>query len=148
MNEKSTNLEILVKTAIEKIREVADTETVIGKPIVTSNGTTVIPVSKISIGFGSGGSDLPTKQAKDLFGGGAGGGVSIQPIAFITIMPDGNVKLLQMTINAPKENAALALIPDVVDKIAGQRMKQSYIAGIISKGKTPEEGTSSDEAAE
>ena len=136
MNEKSTNLEILVKTAIEKIREVADTETVIGKPIVTSNGTTVIPVSKISIGFG--GSDLPTKQAKDLFGGGAGGGVSIQPIAFITIMPDGNVKLLQMTINAPKENAALALIPDVVDKIAG----------IISKGKTPEEGTSSDEAAE
>ncbi len=138
MNEKSTNLEILVKTAIEKIREVADTETVIGKPIVTSNGTTVIPVSKISIGFGSGGSDLPTKQAKDLFGGGAGGGVSIQPIAFITIMPDGNVKLLQMTINAPKENAALALIPDVVDKIAG----------IISKGKTPEEGTSSDEAAE
>ena len=138
MNEKSTNLDILVKTAIEKIREVADTETVIGKPIVTSNGTTVIPVSKISIGFGSGGSDLPTKQAKDLFGGGAGGGVSIQPIAFITIMPDGNVKLLQMTINAPKENAALALIPDVVDKIAG----------IISKGKTPEEGTSSDEAAE
>lgn len=138
MNEKSTNLEILVKTAIEKIREVADTETVIGKPIVTSNGTTVIPVSKISIGFGSGGSDLPTKQAKDLFGGGAGGGVSIQPIAFITIMPDGNVKLLQMTINAPKENAALALIPDVVDKIAG----------IISKGKTPEEGTPSDEAAE
>ncbi len=129
MNEKSTNLEILVKTAIEKIKEVADTETVIGKPIVTQNGTTIIPVSKISVGFGSGGSDLPTKQAKDLFGGGAGGGVSIQPIAFITIMPDGNVKLLQMTINAPKENAALALIPDVVDKIAG----------IISKGKSAEE---------
>lgn len=126
MSDKSTNLEILVKTAIEKIKEVADTETVIGKPILTSNGTTIIPVSKISVGFGSGGSDLPTKQAKDLFGGGAGGGVSIQPIAFITILPDGNVKLLQMTINAPKENAALALIPDVVDKIAG----------IISKGKS------------
>lgn len=132
MSEKSTNLEILVKTAIEKIREMVDTETIIGKPITTSNGTTIIPVSKVSVGFGSGGSDLPTKQAKDLFGGGAGGGVSIQPIAFITIMPDGNVKLLQMTINASKENAALALIPDIVDKISG----------IISKGKTdsaPEE---------
>lgn len=131
MSEKSTNLEVLVKTAIEKVKELADTETVIGKPIVTGNGTTIIPVSKISVGFGSGGSDLPTKQAGELFGGGAGGGVSIQPIAFITIMPDGNVKLLQMTINAPKENAALALIPDVVDKITG----------IISKGKS---GASSD----
>ena len=132
MSEKSTNLEILVKTAIEKIRDMVDTETIIGKPITTSNGTTIIPVSKVSVGFGSGGSDLPTKQAKDLFGGGAGGGVSIQPIAFITIMPDGSVKLLQMTINASKENAALALIPDIVDKISG----------IISKGKTdsaPEE---------
>ncbi len=139
MNEKSTNLEILVKTAIEKIKEVADTETVIGKPIVTGNGTTIIPVSKISVGFGSGGSDLPTKQAKDLFGGGAGGGVSIQPIAFITIMPDGTVKLLQMTINAPKENAALALIPDVVDKIAG----------IISKGKSDgASGESAEDTAE
>lgn len=126
MNEKNTNLEILVKTAIEKIKEMVDVETVIGKPIITDNGTTIIPVSRVSVGFGSGGSDLPTKQTKDFFGGGAGGGVSIQPIAFITIMPDGNVKLLQMTINAPKENAALALIPDVVDKISG----------IISKGKS------------
>ena len=125
MNEKSTNLEILVKTAIEKIKEMVDTETIVGKPIDTSNGTVIIPISKVSVGFGSGGSDLPTKQAKDLFGGGAGGGVSIQPIAFITILPDGNVKLLQMTINASKENAALALIPDIVDKITG----------IISKGK-------------
>lgn len=119
MSEKNTNLEILVKTAIEKIKEMVDVETIIGKPIVTGNGTTIIPVSRVSVGFGSGGSDLPTKQSKDFFGGGAGGGVSIQPIAFITIMPDGNVKLLQLTINAPKENAALAIIPDVVDKITG-----------------------------
>ncbi len=137
MSEKSTNLEILVKTAIEKIKEMVDVETVIGKPIVTDSGITIIPVSKVSVGFGSGGSDLPTKQAKELFGGGAGGGVSIQPIAFITIMPDGNVRLLQMTINAPKENAALALIPEVVDKISG----------IISKGKQGAENPS-DGAAE
>lgn len=129
MSEKSTNLEILVKTAIEKIREMVDTDTIIGKPIETSNGTIIVPISKVSVGFASGGSDLPTKQPKDLFGGGAGGGVSIQPIAFITILPDGNVKLLQMTINASKENAALAMIPDIVDKITG----------IISKGKTDNE---------
>ena len=136
MSEKSTTLEILVKTAIEKIRDMVDTDTIIGKPIETSNGTTIIPISKVSVGFGSGGSDLPSKQAKDLFGGGAGGGVSIQPIAFITIMPDGNVKLLQMTINASKENAALAIIPDVVDKITG----------IISKGKSAEAASDTYEA--
>lgn len=119
MSEKSTNLEILVRTAMEKIKDMVDVDTIIGTPITTGNGTTIIPVSKVSVGFGSGGSDLPTKQVKDFFGGAAGGGVSIQPIAFITIMPDGNVKLLQMTINAPKENAALAMIPDVVEKITG-----------------------------
>lgn len=118
MNEKNKNLESLVKTAIEKIREMIDIETVIGDPITTPNGTTIIPVSKVSVGFASGGSDLPAKSDKDLFGGGTGGGVTIQPLAFITILPDGNVKLLQMTINAPKENAALAIIPEVVDKIS------------------------------
>lgn len=135
MNEKNTNLEILVKTAIEKIKEMVDVETIIGKPIVTDNGTTIIPVSKVSVGFGSGGSDLPTKQAKDLFGGGAGGGVSIQPIAFITIMPDGNVKLLQLTVTASRENAALAIIPDLVDKVTS----------IISSKKAPSDGAVEEE---
>ncbi len=118
MSEQNKNLESLVKTAMEKIREMCTAETVIGDPINTPNGTTIIPVSKVSVGFASGGSDLPSKQAKDLFGGGTGGGVTIQPLAFITIMPDGNVKLLQLTINAPKENAALAILPEIIDKIS------------------------------
>lgn len=117
MSEKSNNLESLVKTAIEKIKEMVDVETVIGNPITAPNGTVIIPVSKVSVGFASGGSDLPSKNPKDLFGGGTGGGLTIQPLAFITILPDGNVKLLQMTINAPKENAALAMIPDIIDKV-------------------------------
>lgn len=117
MSEKNNNLESLVKTAIEKIKEMVDVETVIGNPITAPNGTVIIPVSKVSVGFASGGSDLPSKNTKDLFGGGTGGGLTIQPLAFITILPDGNVKLLQMTINAPKENAALAMIPDIIDKV-------------------------------
>ena len=128
MTEKNNNLEALVKTAIEKIKEMIDVETIVGKPITAPNGTVIIPVSKVSVGFASGGSDLPTKQAKDLFGGGTGGGLTISPLAFITILPDGNVKLLQMTVNAPKENAAMAMIPDVVDKITS----------FIEKNKSPE----------
>ena len=85
MTEKNNNLEALVKTAIEKIKEMIDVETIIGKPITAPNGTVIIPVSRVSVGFASGGSDLPTKQAKDLFGGGTGGGLTISPFYFNSI---------------------------------------------------------------
>lgn len=115
MNENNTKLESLVKTAMEKIREMTECETVIGKPIVAGD-TTIIPVSKVSFGFASGGSDLPTKSTKDQFGGGSGAGVTIQPMAFIVIH-NGETKLLQMTTNTAYENAVVNLVPDVVDKI-------------------------------
>ncbi len=115
MNE-STKIEGLVKTALEKVHELAECETVVGKPIVTADGTTIIPVSKISVGFASGGSDLPTKSTKETFGGGSGGGVTITPIAFVAIYK-GEAKLLQLTANAPKENAIIDMVPQVIDKI-------------------------------
>ena len=113
---ESTKIEGLVKTAMDKVREMADCETVVGKPIVTADGTTIIPVSKISVGFASGGSDLPTKSTKETFGGGSGGGVTIQPIAFITVYK-GEAKLLQLSMNATKENAIINMVPEVIDKI-------------------------------
>ncbi len=115
MNE-NTKLEGLVKTAMEKVHEMVDCETIVGKPIVTADGTTIIPVSKVSFGFASGGSDLPTKSTKDQFGGGSGAGVTISPVAFIAIH-NGETKLLQMTTNTPYENAVVNAVPDVVDKI-------------------------------
>lgn len=108
-------LERLVETAMKKIHELADCETVVGKPII-ADGTTIIPISKVSVGFTSGGSDLPTKGSKEMFGGVTAGGVSLQPIAFITIT-NGEVKMLQMSVNASKENALINMIPDVIDKI-------------------------------
>lgn len=110
------NLESLVKAAMEKIHEMAECETVVGAPIVVNEHTTIIPVSKVSLGFASGGSDLPTKSAKDCFGGGSGAGITISPLAFIAVT-DGEVKLLQMTMNAAKENAAINMIPEVIDKV-------------------------------
>lgn len=114
MNE-STKIEALVNTAMTKLREIADCQTIVGKEVVTADGTTIIPISKVSFGFASGGSDLPTK-AKDTFGGGSGGGVSIQPMAFIVIS-NGEVKLLQMTANADKGNAIINMVPEVIDKV-------------------------------
>lgn len=112
----NTKLESLVRTAMEKIREMTECETVIGKPIVTADGTTIIPVSKVSFGFASGGSDLPTKSTKDQFGGGSGAGITIQPMAFI-VVHEGETKLLQMTTNTSYENAVVNVVPEVVNKI-------------------------------
>ena len=116
MNEHPVNG--LMGTTIEKLREMIDVNTIIGDPISTPEGATIIPVSKVSFGFASGGSDLPAKQQKSLFGGAAGAGMSIQPLAFICVSPSGEVKLLQMSVNANKENAIINTIPDLIDKIS------------------------------
>ena len=86
----------MMSTTMQKIREMVDVNTIIGEPITSPDGTIIIPVSKVSFGFASGGSDIPSKQPKDIFGGASGAGVSIQPLAFLVVY-QGNVKLLQMT---------------------------------------------------
>ena len=73
----------LMSTTMQKIREMVDVNTIIGEPILSPDGTVIIPVSKVSFGFASGGSDIPSKQPKDIFGGASGAGVSIQPLYFL-----------------------------------------------------------------
>ena len=115
-----------LRVTMEEIRSMVDANTVVGEPIACEGGTTVIPISKVSFGFASGGSDLPTKVAKDMFGGGGGAGVNITPVAFLVIMP-GDVKLLQLSVNASTPNAIINMVPDVMDKITG------FLAGKQSK---------------
>ncbi|MBQ8922819.1 MAG: GerW family sporulation protein [Oscillospiraceae bacterium] len=107
-----------LRVTMDEIRGMVDANTIVGQPIQCGNGTTVIPISKVSFGFASGGSDLPTKVAKDMFGGGGGAGVSISPIAFLVIMPN-DVKLLQLSVNASTPNAIVNMVPDVMDKVTG-----------------------------
>ena len=73
-------LQGLMNVTMDKVRQMADANTIIGKAIKTEDGTTIIPVSRISVGIGTGGSDFDSKNSaqKDLFGGGSGAGVSIQ----------------------------------------------------------------------
>ena len=117
MSEKHP-IEGLMGVTMEKIKNMVDVDTIIGTPVTLADGTTIIPVSKVSFGFGSGGSDLPAKVTKDLFGGGTGAGVSIQPVAFI-VVKKGDVKLLQMSMNATTSNAVVNMIPEIFDKISG-----------------------------
>lgn len=107
----------LVRTSLDKVKELSDADTIIGDPIKL-DGVTIIPVSKVSYGFAAGGSDLPSKSSSELFGGGTGGGVTIQPIAFI-VVANGDVKLLQINQDKSSTGAIVNLVPELFDKVQG-----------------------------
>lgn len=109
-------IQALMETTLQKIRDMADVNTIIGQQIVAADGTVIIPVSKVSMGFASGGSDVGAKSAKTMFGGGGGAGVSINPVAFIVIS-NGDVKLLQIENSTTPAGKAIALVPELFDKI-------------------------------
>ncbi len=129
----------LMDTTLEKIKQMVDINTIIGEPIVTPDGTTIIPVSKIAYGFASGGSEFGNKQQPEakLFGGGGGAGVTINPVAFIAIS-HGDVKLLNIS-NGTGEKA-IALVPELVDTISGLFKKDKN-----KEKETTEEGLSDPE---
>ena len=116
----SQTLPNMLENTIAKIREMVDVNSVIGNPITTPDGTTIIPVSKVSVGFGGGGSDFVSKnlnKQENPFGGGAGGGVKVTPIAFL-IIKDGNVRM--MPVAEPASSTAdriVEMIPDTLDKL-------------------------------
>lgn len=109
----------LMDTAMEKIKEMIDVNTIIGEPITSPDGTLIIPVSKVSYGFAAGGSDLPTKKEnKDCFGGGSGAGVTIQPVAFLTVY-QGDVRLVSVDREEGTADKLVNMIPDVLKKVKG-----------------------------
>ena len=115
----SQNLPNMLQDTISKIREMVDVNNVIGEPITTPDGVTIIPVSKVSVGFGGGGSDFVNKNKQDgAFGGGVGGGVKVTPICFL-IVKDGNVRM--MPVATPANTTAdriVEMVPDTLDKIS------------------------------
>ncbi len=118
----SQNLPNMLDGTIAKIREMVDVNSVIGEPIVTADGVTIIPVSKVSVGFGGGGSDFVSKNLnhhENPFGGGVGAGVKVTPIAFL-IIKEGNVRM--MPVAAPANTTVdrlVEMLPDTLDKITG-----------------------------
>ena len=109
----------IMGTTMDKIKEMVDVNTVIGDPIVSPDGTMIIPVSKVTCGFASGGSDLPTKTAtaSSCFGGGSGAGITIQPIAFLTVYK-GNVKLIQINKYDGAADRVVGMMPEIIDKVS------------------------------
>ncbi len=115
----------LMNVTMDKIRQMADSNTIIGKPIKTDDGTTILPVSRISFGFASAGTDFDGKNAanKDLFGGGSGAGVNIQPVAFL-VVKDGCVRTIQLSDGSNTIDRALTMLPELVDKFSALLKKE------------------------
>jgi len=117
----SQNLPNMLDSTIAKIREMVDVNSVVGDPITTNDGVTIIPVSKVSVGFGGGGSDFVSKNVnrqENPFGGGVGAGVKVTPVAFLVIK-EGSVRMIPVATPAnTTADRIVEMIPDTLDKIA------------------------------
>ena len=124
----SQNLPNMLENTIAKIREMVDVNSVVGTPITTADGVTIIPISKVSVGFGGAGSDFdhkPPSNQEMPFGGGAGGGVKVTPIAFLVIKGD-SVRMLPISA-APNTTAdrLVEMVPDMLDKVSALMDKKN-----------------------
>ncbi len=117
MKEKSSAAGIL-ETTIEKVKDLVNVSTIIGEPMKVEGGVTIIPVSKVTYGFASGGSDFPSKSNQDIFGGGGGAGVTIMPIAFLVIDAYGNVDIKHITAFDNAAERIVGLVPEMFDKVS------------------------------
>ena len=114
--DKKRPLSDLMRSTMDKIREMADTNTIVGQPITTPDGVTLIPISRVSFGFGSGGGDYG-KPGQNNFGGGGGAGVKINPVAFLVIK-DGTTRVMPVAVPPVSTVDRLVdMAPDIVDKI-------------------------------
>ena len=129
---ENSNLSDLIGNSLKSLKDLSDSETIIGSPITTASGTTVIPVSKLSMGFVGGGLDYGKKlkakpdlkeysEGKPNFGGGGGTGISLVPVAFLVIEPDGKVSVLPITGSNGSSgdglSALLEKLPEIASKI-------------------------------
>ena len=113
---KKSQLNDLMQTAMEKVREMVDTNTIVGQPITTPDGVTLIPISKVSFGFGGAGGDYGKTQPKD-FGGGSAAGVQIDPVAFLVIR-DGITRVLPVAVPPVSTlDRVVEMVPDLMDKV-------------------------------
>ncbi len=108
----------LLAQAMQKMRELVDSQTIIGQAIEVSEGIKVIPISKVTFGFVSGGTDFATQKQKDLFGGAASSGATVSPVGFLVVQ-NNEVRLIQLAEGGQTVDRVLNMVPDVVTKVEG-----------------------------
>ena len=117
MNEKKTQLSDLMASSMDKIREMVDSNTIIGQPIVTADGVTLIPVTRLSFGFGCGGGDYGKQAGASHFGGGSTAGVRVEPVAFL-VVKDGTTRVMPVALPAMSTaDRVIEMVPQAMDRV-------------------------------
>lgn len=112
----------LMETAMQSIKDMVDVNTIVGEAVESKDGTVIIPISKVSFGFGAGGSDFSTKATKNAekdaiaFGGGSGGGATIEPVAFM-VVGNEQIKLMPIEKNTSPVEDIIDSVPTLLDKV-------------------------------
>ena len=124
----------LMYTSMQSIKEMIDVNTIVGDPVETPDGTVIIPISRVGLGFAVGGTDhsaakTPTDK-QTLFGGGAGGGVSITPMAFM-VVGKGQIRLMPISNETSIYDRLLDMVPVAIDKLV--ELKDAFVAGKEAK---------------
>ena len=130
MENKQHPIQNVRDTAMRNIKDMVDVNTVVGNPITTQDGTIIIPVSRVGVGFASGGSDFNSKTSPENpnFGGGSGAGISINPVAFLVVTPKGDVSLLPLDGKAIGSgiDKLVASVPEVIEQFKGAFGKKDH----------------------
>ncbi len=107
----------IMDTTMQKIKEMVDVNTIVGDPMTTPDGTTIIPISKVSFGFASGGADIATKNQTNNqpFAGGSGAGITITPIAFM-VVSGADIRLIHVANNVTTVDKIVEMVPEIIDK--------------------------------
>lgn len=143
--ENESSIKNLITESLQQIRTFIDADTIVGKQIVTPGGTVIIPISKLSMGFASGGLDLPSKKSgAKSFGGGGGTGVTVSPIGFLIVSPEGKVNMLPLT---PEKSGPVEQVFDLLDQ-APDLIKRIVNAFGSSKSDAEEEAELAQKEAE
>lgn len=121
-NSKEHPISELVESTLQSLRQLVSANAIVGEPIRMGDDVTIVPISKISFGYGTGGSDIPSKYAGQNtgfhFGGGGGGGATVEPIAFI-IMQNGEIRVQQIATADNTADRIVNMVPQVFDKVSG-----------------------------
>lgn len=119
----ANSLDGVMSNALDGIKKMVDVDTVIGDAIHVNDQVTLIPISKVSFGFAAGGSSFGKQPEKDNFGGGAGGGVKVTPVAFLVIT-GSDVKVVSISENPDAIDKIAAHFPEMVDKVSSLFSKE------------------------
>lgn len=145
-------LQDIIQTSMENLRSLVDANTVIGQPIQTESGTTIIPISKISVGYVSGGLDYNGKSTapKQNFGGGGGTGLSISPVGFLTVKSDGSVEVLNMDPSSMAPAGTIEQVANVIERAPDilAKIKDLFTKNPKSKKSSPDKETATDDDAD